>query len=458
MVEEYNNSSGRFQVGQEVALPRNEWNPVGVTPCGYQLVPVLVYHNIGPRASSRYTLAEGNFLEQMRYLKANGFRVVSLSEFLEFTRGKRQLPRRSVLLTFDDGYRSFRQYASPILTELRYPATLFVQTDAIGAPNRLSWSDLRELITAGYEVQAHSKTHSILSQADGESDTQYAKRMELELGWPRKLFRQHLARSVDTLAYPNGAADDSLTRYVKLHGYQVAFTVDGKSVPSFGSLVRINRSEVYSGWSIEDFRRALTVFQPTASGDAPACVGTRLTPGPVAYAADPKRLASHHIERAQMAERGGDLRQARDEHLIAQAIDPSNVTARRARARLEALIERTVATLVDDAKKALAQNARDEARQRYLQALALDPRNVLVFQALQKLGEPGFKGKEPAGDIPMRSAILGPLIGSPADWQERPPSTRRTASLTTLEAEQRREELPLDAVSDYVRKSDRSRP
>ncbi len=47
------------------------------------------------------------FEEQMRYLKANGYRVITLKEYVEFVSLQRQLPKKSVLITFDDGYRSF---------------------------------------------------------------------------------------------------------------------------------------------------------------------------------------------------------------------------------------------------------------------------------------------------------------------------------------------------------------
>ena len=85
------------------------------------------------QAKGRLVMAASTFREQMQYLKANGYHVISLREFVEFTRLGRQLPQRSVVLTFDDGYKSFKQYAYPVLKELGFPATLFVYTDYVGA-------------------------------------------------------------------------------------------------------------------------------------------------------------------------------------------------------------------------------------------------------------------------------------------------------------------------------------
>jgi hypothetical protein len=131
MIEDYNNSSA-FTAGQQVVIPKRFWNLSGVTGSGYQLVPVLVYHNLAPQAKGRMILGAKSFEEQMRYLKAQGFRVISLKDYVEFVSLKRQIPRKSVLLTFDDGFRSFLQYAYPVLKDLGFTATLFIYTDLCG--------------------------------------------------------------------------------------------------------------------------------------------------------------------------------------------------------------------------------------------------------------------------------------------------------------------------------------
>jgi len=104
-----------FTAGQEVVIPARPWNPTGVEATGYQLVPILCYHNLGPQSKGRLLLGAPQFEQQMRYLKAQGYRVISLSDFIDWLQLKRQLPKRAVVLTFDDGYRAFREYAYPVL-------------------------------------------------------------------------------------------------------------------------------------------------------------------------------------------------------------------------------------------------------------------------------------------------------------------------------------------------------
>jgi peptidoglycan/xylan/chitin deacetylase (PgdA/CDA1 family) len=260
MIEDYMGTR-TFTPGQRVFIPRRPWNLTGVEGTGYQIVPILCYHNLAAQSKGRLTLGASQFEQQMRYLKSEGYRVISLAEFVEWLQGRRQLPKRSVVLTFDDGYRAFQEFAYPVLKELGFTATLFVYTDYVGAGrNALGWDDLKALEAAGFDVQAHSKTHADLRRAAGESDAQYARRMQLELAEPLKLFQRHLGRTSERLAYPYGRVDDDVVAKAKEYGYVVGFTVRRQGSPAFVQPLRINRSQVYSEMSLEDFAKNLNVF------------------------------------------------------------------------------------------------------------------------------------------------------------------------------------------------------
>src|SRR5256885_4041124 len=126
-------------------------------------------------------MAARTFTQQMRYLKAHGYRVISLDDLVEYTELSRQLPRRSVVLTFDDGYRSFLQYAYPVLKELGFTATLFVYTDYVGTGrNALGWDDLARLTAEGFQVEGHTKTHGDLRRQPGETEVDHARRLRAE--------------------------------------------------------------------------------------------------------------------------------------------------------------------------------------------------------------------------------------------------------------------------------------
>lgn len=260
MIEEFNGAA-TFSSGQQVVIPKLFWNLSGVDPSGYQLVPILVYHDIGPAAKGRMVIGVKSFDAQMRYLKSQGYRVVSLKEFLEFASLKRQLPRKSLVLSFDDGYKSFLQYAYPIMKELGFTATLFVYTDYIGAGrNALTWGDLKKLGDEGFQIEAHSKSHGDMRRASGESAAEYTKRITAELNQPRELFLKNLGRYPETLAYPYGRQDDTVVQRTKERGYVAGFTVRRQGNPSFTEVLTIHRSQIYSEMSLEDFIKNLNFF------------------------------------------------------------------------------------------------------------------------------------------------------------------------------------------------------
>jgi len=260
MIEEYNEVS-TLSPGQQLIIPKRFWNLSGVDPSGYQLVPILCYHNLGPQSKGRLVLGVKSFEQQMRYLKSQGYRVVSLKEFLEFVSLKKQLPRKSLVLTFDDGYRSFSQYAYPVLKELGFAATLFVYTDYIGAGiNALSWADLKKLAAEGFDIEAHSKSHGNMRRAATESADEYAKRLAAELNVPKDLFSKNLGYSPEILAYPYGSQDDVVVQRAKERGYVAAFTVRRQGNPSFVEPLRIHRSQIYSEMSLEDFIKNLNFY------------------------------------------------------------------------------------------------------------------------------------------------------------------------------------------------------
>lgn len=110
------------------------------------MLRILAYHRVAELRDTRavdsrtVSATPEGFARQMEHL-ARHYRVVSMAEVLEAVEKGRALPKRAVLLTFDDGYADFAEIAWPILKELRLPATMFVPTAYPGDPERVFWWD-----------------------------------------------------------------------------------------------------------------------------------------------------------------------------------------------------------------------------------------------------------------------------------------------------------------------------
>ncbi len=107
----------------------------------------MLYHRIEDPSSPHpelepdlITATPAAFRRQLRHL-ARGYHPVAAGELVAALAGQHRLPPRAVLITFDDGYRDFKEVAWPILRELRLPAVLFVTTGFVDQPRRIFWWD-----------------------------------------------------------------------------------------------------------------------------------------------------------------------------------------------------------------------------------------------------------------------------------------------------------------------------
>ena len=137
----------------------------------------------------------------------HGFTGLTFSELADAFRAGGILPKRPVVLTFDDGYADFGREVWPILRRYEFPATVFVTSGwisdagphAAGTPldRMLSWAQIRELAAANIEIGAHSHSHPELDQLSGAA-------LCRELGDSRALLEEGIGAPVRTLAYPYG--------------------------------------------------------------------------------------------------------------------------------------------------------------------------------------------------------------------------------------------------------------
>ena len=377
-----------YAARQPVVIPRRQWNPPGVYPHGYQVVPVLAYGPLAADRRARGAVSAATFEEQMRDLKAGGYHVLALDELLAYLRQERQVPRKSVVLTFDDAQRGFAQHARPVLQELGFPAVLFVTTGAVAArpgAGPLAWPELAELSKSGIDVQSASRSGRDLRRASSEADTSYSRRMQQELETPLELLRRHVSRlpsGVETLAYPVGRWDDDLIRYARQYGYSVAFSVGGDANPAFVHALKVNRIQVNADWTLADFKRNLATFREQAIlMDRPPEPPPALA-SPAGDRATRRAVAAPHLEWSRQLEERGLLRQALDECRVARAIDPGSSAATERCGRLQTRIPTEAAARFQEGVK-LARTSPGDARARFLAALALDPTHAAAFDALR---------------------------------------------------------------------------
>ena len=257
LISDFNNNA-QLKPGARIVVPLRGFNTGGVYPDGYQTIPVLCYHRFSPaRSSDKITVSEETFDRQMAYLKQQGYHVITMQQFLDFIEFRRRPPKKSVLITIDDGVKATKTIAYPILKKYGFTAVAFIITDYIKTkPNSvfLNWDELKELKDSGVlEIENHSASHCDLTSIKDEQ-------LDRELNESRRVLAEKLGVTTKCLAYPYGLVNKKVMDAMRKYDYRLGFTVIRGGNGAFFHPLMLRRSMVYNSDKMEDFTKMLVVY------------------------------------------------------------------------------------------------------------------------------------------------------------------------------------------------------
>jgi len=183
-------------------------------------VPILMYHSIDTaKKEGNNTVTPAHFYQHMKFIKNNGYEVISLHEYAQALKAGKRLRRKLVVITIDDGYKN-NLIAVQILRTFNFPATIFMVTNKINQPGYLSQDDMRTFLkNTQVRIGSHTLTHPDLSKINREQLTK-------EIRGSRELLSRLLSCEITTIAYPGGAFDERALKEVSLAGYACACTTN----------------------------------------------------------------------------------------------------------------------------------------------------------------------------------------------------------------------------------------
>jgi peptidoglycan/xylan/chitin deacetylase (PgdA/CDA1 family) len=203
---------------------------------------ILGYHRVGPPPPGSwetwFSVPEETFVDHLRYLDDHRWRVIALSELLAGIDEPDTLGERSVLLTFDDAYRSLCDSGLHVLDAFGYPGACFVPTDFIGRPNHFDVAngepeepicdtdDLRTLDRGGIAVHSHAASHTGFSELD-------AAAQEAELARSKDALEAAVGKAVEAVAFPYGDVGrngHALNAALRRNGYRLGFLYGGAPI------------------------------------------------------------------------------------------------------------------------------------------------------------------------------------------------------------------------------------
>jgi len=250
--------------GDPVLVPRRDPRPSGVFSDGYEGVIVLAYHHIkDEKRCTGTTVCRDQFQAQLNYLRDNGYQIIALDQLAQNMRDNVRSGPKTVVITFDDGWKSTYDLAYPLLLRRGIPATLFIYSDFINARAGLTWAQLKEMSDSGImDIQSHSKSHANLPKTLRTHDGDDKKAiLAQELDQPAVKIEQKLGHRPYAIAYPYGASDGNVVSYLKRSDYDMALTVTRGPNSVFAHPLLVRRTMIYGEDTLEKFVRKVDGFE-----------------------------------------------------------------------------------------------------------------------------------------------------------------------------------------------------
>ena len=261
----------------------------------------IAYHDVEDRDPDQAVVAvrTERLIEQLAWLRENGYQAVSVDQILAARRGGPALPPKAVMLSFDDGYASFYTRVMPILRAYRWPALLapvgsWIDTplnkpvDFAGTPRArgdfLTWQQIREVSQSGLvEIAAHTDANhkGVLANPQGnlepaattrlfnpatrgyETEAQFQARMRTDVAAISNKIRSVTGKAPRVWVWPYGAADGTSLAVVGEHGYEMALTLED-GLDNLGNLMNSPRFLVASDPDGEHFANSMVAVQVKA--------------------------------------------------------------------------------------------------------------------------------------------------------------------------------------------------
>lgn len=216
-------------------------------------IPVIMYHDVFdtlPAGAVWFDTTTKQLREQFEWMHSHDITPISLDQLYQHLINGAEVPRDSIVLTFDDNGEGFYQYVVPLLRDYKFPAAMFVHTSSptLNKPGRphMTWDQLRELTKEPLvTIGAHSVTHPLdMTMLSEDAATKEIAQSKADL-------EKELGKKIDYFAYPNGKFNNALQKLTEQAGFKMAFTIDtglAEESPSLYAIHRYERQKLAKAW------------------------------------------------------------------------------------------------------------------------------------------------------------------------------------------------------------------
>ncbi len=225
-------------------------------------VPILMYHHVGQlptgadAITTDLTVPASAFVEQVKWLKSEGFNTITLHDLFEYSLGKFKMPAKPLIFTFDDGYSDVFENAIPALTQYGYVGSFGIITAKVGHiegnNTYATWDQIRLASDSGMEMVSHTNTHF-----DG-TNPKYTQDYERDdIAQSLKDLKLHLGTSTNILIYPYGHYNEQYRQAMHAAGVVMGVTEIHSADVNLSDLDEVPRLRVHGRESLATFERVI---------------------------------------------------------------------------------------------------------------------------------------------------------------------------------------------------------
>lgn len=207
-------------------------------------LPIIMYHHILKEKSKqgKFVISPEEFEADLSYLKNNGYTAITAEDLIRYHEDGNPLPDKPVMLTFDDGYLSYLEYAVPLLEQYDMKAVVSIvgsytdtytnTEDRCVSYAHLNWDDVSKLSSSDHtEIQNHTyDMHKISGGRNGcaimkgEDTAHYKQIFTEDVKKMRDLIYQNTGKHADCFTYPFGFLCGESEEEIKKMGFQMSLS------------------------------------------------------------------------------------------------------------------------------------------------------------------------------------------------------------------------------------------
>lgn len=210
-------------------------------------LPILMYHSLlnDKNLQNDYTISPSAFENDLKYITSNDYTTITVNDLVDYVYSNKPLPKKCIMLTFDDGYYNNYYYAYPLLKKYKCKAVIspivavtekFTETQDISITyGHLAVSEIKEMISSGYvEFQNHSyNMHTLtprrgVAQKSGESFENYKNTITTDINKAQNFFKNEIGITPNCFVYPFGEKSEATLNIVKELGFVCTMTCTQK--------------------------------------------------------------------------------------------------------------------------------------------------------------------------------------------------------------------------------------